>query len=278
MTQLASTQQPWQARLELGFSRNESRTVLSRRRHHGPLVVQRPFYPEQAVCHTYLLHPPGGIVGGDQLEIDIQVATGAHALITTPAATKFYRSAGEVALLSQSLVIEDQATLEWLPQETIYFEQCKVRANTRAELQPSSRFIGWEISSLGRPASGEGFQQGSVFQTLELWLQGTPLLIERNRLLGGDAVLEATWGLKGHSNTATMVCYPATNEQLQIARDALSNLSNGLHGVTLINNVLVCRCLTHQAMHAKALFEKVWQAVRPSLIGRPACAPRIWST
>ncbi|MGB5651682.1 MAG: urease accessory protein UreD, partial [Sedimenticolaceae bacterium] len=89
--------------MRLGFRAGPDSTVLAERQRHGPLAVQRPFYPEGGVCHVYLLHPPGGVVGGDVLGIDVKLAQGAQALITTPGATKFYRSAGALARQTQRI-------------------------------------------------------------------------------------------------------------------------------------------------------------------------------
>ena len=144
----------WLARLDLDFQVHGGRTVLARRRHEGPLRTLRSFHPEGAPCHSYLIHPPGGIVGGDRLEIDIRVGDGAHALITTPAANKFYRSAGATARQVQELRVEAGATLEWLPQEQSLFNAARVDSLTRVALGDSARFLGWEITALGRPASG----------------------------------------------------------------------------------------------------------------------------
>jgi urease accessory protein len=150
----------WQARIELGFARRADRTVLAHKRQLGPLAVQRPFYPEGGPCHTYLLHPPGGIVGGDSLEIEALVGVGAHALVTTPGASKLYRSVGASAHQTQCLRVAGGGTLEWLPQETIFFPGAKARMCTRVDLEPNARFIGWELYSLGRPAVGERFASG----------------------------------------------------------------------------------------------------------------------
>ena len=77
----------WKAQLDLEFSQLDYRSFLSHRRHFGPLQVQKPFYPElNGACHVYILHPPGGMVGGDSINIDINANANSHALITTPAA------------------------------------------------------------------------------------------------------------------------------------------------------------------------------------------------
>jgi urease accessory protein len=204
-------------------------------------------------------------------------------LITTPAANKFYRSGGPRARLDQHLTIEANACLEWLPQEAILFDGSAVHSATRIELNNSSRFIGWEISCLGRPASSESFAHGLFRQRLELYKQDEPLFIERALLQGDHAVLHAAWGLQSFTVTATMITYPANKTLLELARSSLeqhatSNNNMALGSATLIDEVLVCRYLGHHAEHAKNVFTSMWSAIRPALLDREACAPRIWST
>src|SRR5512147_1863763 len=153
--------QSWSARLQLGFEQRAGRTVLAERRHDGPLVVQKPLYPEgDAVCHAIVVHPPAGIAGGDELELHARAGDGAHALLTTPGAGKWYRSAGPWA--SQKLRFEVAGALEWLPQETIVFEGALARLSTQVRLQGDARYLGWEILCLGRTGSGEKFGKGEV--------------------------------------------------------------------------------------------------------------------
>ncbi|WP_455197920.1 urease accessory protein UreD [Kaarinaea lacus] len=265
----------WVARLELGFQSRGDRTVLAHRHHQGPLVVQKPFYPEGDSCHTYLLHPPGGVVGGDQLSIDIAVAQKAHALITTPGSGKLYRSAGPVARIEQQLRVEDQGVLEWLPQDTILFAGCNVDMLTRVDLDQHARFIGWEILCLGRPTSGESFDRGHCRQRVELWRDGLPVVLERNRFKGGDPLLTASWGLQDYPVTATMVATPANKEILEAVRDTVKD--NGF-SATLLDDVLVCRYLGLQGEHARKAFTQAWTVIRPLLLNKPACPPRIWAT
>src|SRR6185369_16165309 len=147
----------WKARLELGFTRESERTVLSRKLHDGPLVVQKPLYPEgSAVCHAIVVHPPGGMAGGDELELTSSVAQGAAALLTTPGATKWYRTAGPQA--SQRIAFDAQGTLEWLPQETIVFDGALAQSALEVDLATDASLVGWEIVCLGRAGSGERFR------------------------------------------------------------------------------------------------------------------------
>ena len=164
----------WKADLQLTFSQASAgirRTVLSKRRFFGPLVVQKPFYPEQDVCHVYLLHPPGGIVGGDNLKISLDLQPSAHSLLTTPGANKFYRSEDYAAGVEQTFDIGADACLEWLPQESIFFNGSNAQIRSRFNLHPTGKLITWEILCFGRPASDESYQRGLINQRLELFLQ-----------------------------------------------------------------------------------------------------------
>ena len=277
----------WLARLELGFEASDGRTRLSRRKHQGPLVVQRPFYPEASgCCHVYLVHPPGGVVGGDDLELDAEVDAGAHALITTPAATKLYRSNGPSATLSQRFVVRAGATLEWLPQETIAFNGSIAVLSTRVELEPGANFIGMEVLCLGRPAAGESFDVGRLQQRLEVRRAGEPLLVERLRLRGNGPELCQAWGLNGHTTLGTLIAVSGLAPELWArrvpelvhrVREAIAPLG-GVGAVTQVAGALVCRFLGDGSSPAHAVLRRAWELIRPELTQTPAVAPRIWAT
>jgi urease accessory protein len=266
----------WQARLELQFQRSGGRTILARRQHVGPLIVQRPFYPEGATCHVYLVHPPGGIVGGDCLSLQVDVEPGAHALLTTPAATRFYRAGPHPrATLTQHLAARDGA-LEWLPQETIVFDGARAHSTTRVDLSGEARFLGWEIACLGRPANGEGFHCGELRQDFLLYRDGEPVLLDRMRLEGNSPALAAGWGLDGNQAMGTLLMTPAGDIDLAALR-ALDGRDTR-HAISIVDDVLVCRALAREAEALRQLFGLMWLPLRESLLGRAAVAPRIWAT
>jgi len=267
----------WLAQLELEFARRHDKTVIASRRHLGPLTIQRPFYPEGEVCHSYVLHPPGGVVGGDQLELTLHLHTQAHALVTTPASTKFYRSSGATAKLTQQFNLAAESILEYLPQDTILFDACKLNSVTRIHLARHARYAGWEILCQGRPASGEKFDSGDCRQSYEIYREGRPLLIERAHLQGGSAMQSAQWGLAGYSVLGTMLITGANAEMLAAARTIATD-EGSLFSATLIEDVLLCRYLGSQGIEARDCFSRVWHSIRPQWCGRRACRPRIWDT
>ncbi len=267
--------QGWQAKLELGFALGNDRTVLAQRRHYGPLMVQRPFYPEGEVCHVYVLHPPGGIVAGDHLSFSVRAGEYSHALITTPAAGKFYRSmGGGQAVQTASIKVAEGAALEWLPQETIIYRGAQLRSAATVELAEGARFIGWEILSLGRPACGESFDAGIADMSWQIYCQNQPLFLER--LLLDARAFAARWGLRGLSACGTLFASPASAESLAAVQQLIGDDIG--RGATLIDKLLVCRALDSRSDRLRGFFEQVWAIMRPDCVQRKACAPRIWAT
>ena len=164
----------WRAHLALHYTRDGERTIALDR-HEGPLRVLQRLYPEgPGICHHVIVHPPGGIVGGDELHVDVRVDAGAHALLTTPGATRFYRSAGARALQQVRLQVGADARLEWLPLETLVYDGALARNRQCFVLGDGAEMIGWDLLALGLPAAGEDFDRGSFAQHLEMpgvWLE-----------------------------------------------------------------------------------------------------------
>lgn len=271
----------WEAALALEFAPRAARTVLTRRAHRGPLQIQRVFHPEaDGTCHAYALHPPGGVVGGDELNIDVTAHPGANCLLTTPAAGKFYRSGGATARQTITLRAHGDAKLEWLPQETLFFDGARVTSNLRIDLDADARFIGWDIACLGRPASGERFTHGAIRQHIELWRAGRPLYLERAAYAADAPVMRAAWGLAGQCVTGTLLC-TTTSElpALEPLREQCAPLAiEGAFAATQLRGVLACRYLGPHTHEARACLQRAWELLRPALLGKAACAPRIWNT
>jgi urease accessory protein len=269
----------WRAHLELCFARRDAGTVLARRGHRGPLVVQKALYPEgRAVCQAIVVHPPGGIAGGDALSLDIEVGAAAHALITTPGASKWYRSAGPLATQRVRLTVGRGGVLEWLPQETIVFDGARAHLCTQVDLEPEACFIGWEVVCLGRTASGERFRSGRLAQMCEIRRQGAPLFGEYAQVEGGSPILEARSGLAGHPVSGVMVATGRDADRALCDRlRALDVGGEALAGVTALPGVTVLRYLGASAHAARAYFISAWEVLRPALCGRDTVLPRIWN-
>ena len=277
----------WLGHLNLEYRRDGDRTI-AHDRHHGPLRVLQRLYPEgPGICHHVLVHPPGGIVGGDVLNMDAHLTAGSHALITTPGATRFYRSAGPLAEQRLCARLEDGARLEWLPLETIAYRGCRAENRMRFELSPQAEMMGWDVLALGLPAAREAFDNpdnatSSFTQQIELpgvWLErGTvhandSLLLDSPLGWAGKRVMATMWFAQGT---------PIERSRAQLLVDEAracidSHQLKALAGCTQAHDeVLVLRVLADRVEPAMELLTRVWACWRQTAWQIPGATPRIW--
>lgn len=267
----------WKAELALEYQRHGDRTVLAKRRHEGPLVVQKALYPEgEQVCHAIVVHPPGGIAGGDELAIDVCIGDRAAALLTTPGAAKWYRSAASWA--TQRLSFEVKGTLEWLPQETIVYNGALARMQAEIRLSGGACYLGWEVLCLGRTGSGERYAAGETALATRVWRDGKLVWNERGEILGGASLLESPAGFAGRPVCGTLLAAAPEIADDVLARCRSLTPDSGEAAVTRLPGVLVARYLGDSSEAAKHFFRRLWGVLRPALLGRDAIEPRIWRT
>lgn len=274
---------PWHASLQLDYTLEGTRTV-ARHAHNGPLRILQSLYPEgDAVCHNVLVHPPGGLVGGDTLDISATVGPGAHGLVTTPGATRFYRSTGERALQRTHLTLAEGARLEWLPLEALCYNACNAENHLTLNLAPGAECMGWDVTALGLPHAGQPFDTGRFVQHIEapgLWLERGVIDAADHRLL------ESPLGLAGQRCMASLffvVGTPLERARRDTALDAAravmdAHALKATAGATSPNGqVLVVRALAPQVEPAMQLLQQVRAAWRAALWQLCAEPPRIWS-
>jgi len=268
--------QGWVANLELGFQVDGRRTVLAERKRYGPLTIQRPFYPEGEVCHVYILHPPGGVVAGDSLHVTVAIDHHAHALITTPGATKFYRSSGNRATLKQTIKVASQGCIEWFPLENIYFPGTIANLDTHIEIAENAIVAAWDIQCFGRPSLAETFDHGEINIGTQLWRKNTPLLIERLKV--DKEYINLSSLLRGSPVNATLIITQAHQQALETSRKHLIADQRNVSGATLVEDILVIRYLGNSTALARQLFTRIWFDLRKEIIGKSPQLPRIWNT
>ena len=274
---------PWHASLQLDYTLEGTRTV-ARHAHNGPLRILQSLYPEgDAVCHNVLVHPPGGLVGGDTLDISATVGPGAHGLVTTPGATRFYRSTGERALQRTHLTLAEGARLEWLPLEALCYNACNAENHLTLNLAPGAECMGWDVTALGLPHAGQPFETGRFVQHIEapgLWLERGVIDAADHRLL------ESPLGLAGQRCMASLFFVtgrPLDRARRDTALDAAravmdAHALKASAGATSPNGqVLVVRALAPQVEPAMQLLQQVRAAWRAALWQLCAEPPRIWS-
>lgn len=283
----AQDESRWPAQLSLTVAKTARGSRLVKKSHAGPLYVQKPFYPEGPnSAHIYLLHPPGGIVSGDHLGITIDLQAQAHGLFTTPGAGRIYKARPDQTPQCQTvqLSVAPNAVLEWLPLETIVFPASNGQLTTQVTIPSdgSGRFIGWEITALGLPASQFPFNSGQLHQSFALYQGTKPLLIETLRLNAKDInLLQGRCGLQSRPVSALMVAGPfsQSSDDFKALITRLREQVAGYDtiGITSKHQFIIIRLLTNNAEHARKTLTQLWQILRPELIGLPATEPRIWA-
>ncbi len=273
----------WSAVLELAYARVGSRTVPTERMHSGPLRVQKALYPEgPGVCQHIIVHPPGGIVGGDTLAIRARADCDSFVQFTTPGATKWYGSAGGQARQSVLISAARGAAIEWFPREAIVFDGAIATVGTVVELEGDAVFIGSDIVCLGRTAASEIYARGSWRQQMHVSRDGAPVFIERARIDGGGDVLKSLVGLNGAPVYGTFYAASQTigDDLLATCREVAAARNEGEDEcvVTRLPGLLVARYRGASTESAHAYFVELWRQIRPALLGRDALLPRIWNT
>jgi urease accessory protein len=273
----------WHATLSLDYSLQAGKTV-AHFRHDGPLRILQSLYPEgDAVCHNVLVHPPGGLVGGDTLDIAVSAASGSHGLITTPGATRFYKSLGETALQRTHIRLEAGARAEWLPMEALCYSGCLAENHLTLDLAPGAELMGWDVTALGLPSAGQPFVEGSFCQHIELpgvWL-------ERARIRANDGLLlDSPLGLAGQRCVATLF-FASGNKLERKRRELALDVAREVIGAhALVNTagatspdaqVVVVRVLAPLVEPAMGLLKQVWKSWRRHFWNQAAPSPRIWS-
>ncbi|MDQ3187097.1 MAG: urease accessory protein UreD [Pseudomonadota bacterium] len=271
------------ARWSLGFAEDGGATRLVDRSHFGPLLVQKPLYPEgRQVCQVVIVHPPGGVVGGDELEIVAKVGESASAQITTPGAAKWYKANGHVSRQDIRLEVSAGGVLEWVPQETIFFDNAHVELDHRAVLEKEASYISCEIFCFGRTASGESFTGGQIRQRTSIHRDGKLIWYEQLRLLGGSPAMQSPLILDNSTVCATLIAVgkAAPAEVLNAVREGAGALADGAghFGVSQLKPVVIARYLGHSSETARRIMLHVWGLLRPAMLGRQPVVPRLWNT
>lgn len=272
-----------QARLSLGFVKDDGATRLVDRNHFGPLLVQKPLYPEgREICQVVIIHPPGGVVGGDELEISARVGASASVQITTPGASKWYKANGHVSRQSISLDVCADGVLEWVPQETIFFDNAHVELDHHVTLEKEASYIGCEILCFGRTASGESVTGGQIRQSTRIHRAGKLIWFDQLRLSGGSAAMKSALMLAGNTVCANLIAVgkgvPAT--VIEAAREGAGDISKGIGhlGISQMKSVITARYLGNSSETARRIMLHVWGLLRPGMLGRAAMVPRMWNT
>jgi urease accessory protein len=267
--------------LSLSFERRGAASVLAGCRFTLPLQVMTPLALETSgpagggtvrPCVVSLLNPTGSVLGGDRLRIDVCAGAGAHALLTTPSATKIHRADGPAAVQEVSLAVASGAVLEWVPDHTIPHVGASFRQRLRAHVAADATLIVVDAFAVGRVARGERFRFRVLDSALRITDDAGWLLHDRFVLAG-----EPAWGGLGFCEGAPYLASIAVvtpgpvEEVARAAADALAGVAGARGGVgRLPRRGVLVRCLAETAPALGDAVRGAWAAVRAALFGAGA--------
>ena len=291
---LGSPPKQWVAHLELRFAHQHvanqanqqpsSRSYLAFKQHHGPLVLQKSLHPEgPEVCHGVVVHPPGGVAGGDALTLSASLESQTRALLTTPGAGKWYKANGQPASQHLAFTLAADSCFEWLPLENILFDGAQVEFSARIDLAADARYAAWDIVCFGRQAQQERWQTGYMHQNLAIYLEQKLIWRETAMLTPQSLSMRSIAGLAANPVNASFVVAAGAvpNHILEACRLIQPNVALDLqakYGVTALPEIFSARYVGKSAQAAKQYFEQLWQILRPWYAGREVVRPRIWNT
>lgn len=270
----------WQGKINLIYEYQEGKTKVKSAYHQAPFKIQSSFYPEgNSICHSVILHTAGGIVGGDILTQNIHLFPHSQVFITNPAATKIYRTSEKKAFQEIIIKLENNTYLEYLPQETIIFNECQYQQKLKVELGDNATWLGLEIIRFGRTARGETFTHGQWLNYTEIWHKDKPLWIDRQSLQGESQLFSDINGLAGKPVVGSLILVSTNNHQNVIGeiRELIdSKFGHLILGVTTLQQGLLCRYHGDCVSDAKISLTAIWQLLRQKYGLNPLFKPRVW--
>jgi urease accessory protein len=267
-----SRRQRAQGRIGLHVERLGARSRHTRVSESGSARVRFP-RPEGDRLDAVLINTGGGICCGDCFDVRVDVGAGAQTVMATPAAEKVYRSDGAAADVSVALSLTSGAEIEWLPQETILFDEARLRRRLSVELSGGAKALLFEAMVFGRSASGEAMRHGLLNDAWRIRRDGRLVYADTLRLSGPVASLLDRPALGGGARAVATCLYAAADAESRIeeARALLAGCGSQC-GASTWNGVLVVRFLAASSSELRLDAVRFLESFR----GRPL--PRVWQS
>lgn len=270
------------AELHLDFLPCGSGTSMRCLQHHPPWKVVRGFPLETGECLAHLNNVSGGIFGGDDLKLSVNLHAGAQAQVTTTGATRVYRprpAAPEARLVAEFQLGPD-ALLEYLPDALIPYRQARVFQRTSFALAEGATLFAWDTVAPGRAASGELFQYERLKIVSAINAAGVPILNDRLLIEPAQHSVRAAacfgeWNYLVSFVVMRVGCTAAQISKLEERLLTVISKADGHWGVTSLpaHGVFV-RGMAGRAAPIPSTLQALWSEARHELCGRPAIAPR----
>ena len=257
--------------LRLGFVRGDGETRLGTLRQAGAARVRFPKPAGGAVPEAVLLNTAGGLTGGDRIDIQVALAPGCEATVTSAAAEKVYRSLGDATEISIDLQLGAGSSCSWLPQPTILFNSSNLDRRTCVTMAADARLLAVEMLIYGRSAMGEDVERGSIRDAWRVKRDDRMVFADTTHVSGAvSTMLDRSATLDGARSSAMLVYIaPDAEQHLDTIRHQVENASSTI-GVSCWNGILLVRAAARNGHE----LQRELQPVITRLSGRPL--PRIW--
>ncbi|WP_426163416.1 urease accessory protein UreD [Sandarakinorhabdus sp. DWP1-3-1] len=232
-----------------------------------------PGEPLQAVSIT----TTGGLTGGDRIRVELAVAAGAAATLTTQAAERLYRVLpGDADIrIETAVTVGAGGWAEWLAQEAILFDATRARRSFDAEVAPTGRLLAVESLVFGRTAMGETLRSGRIHDSWRIRRDGRLVWVDALRLEGDIAAqMAAPFGFGDACSSATLL-YVGTDAEahLELARILVAGCEGG---ATSFDGLLVVRLLSADAAALRRTVMRLVAGLRAAAGGYAAAMPNVW--
>lgn len=266
-------------RLALRFARRGPRTALVRSSFTLPLQVLAPLEMEDGSAYLMLLNPTGGVLGGDRLTTEIVLEPGAHASLSTPSATRVYRTEGLPAVQDTAIRVGEGATLEYFPEHLIPHPGAALRQSLRVEIAAGGRALLWEAMSCGRIARSEGWKFREIVSEVEVRVCGKPTWLSRAKIDPATLAPERSGVTEGYAYNGSLAIFahgftqwPQLITELNRELDAFPEVHGGVS--KLAGDGCLVRLLVHSAIELTGIGAALWAVARALVLELPAFESR----
>lgn len=266
-----------EGRVELRYRQREAISSLAHLYQRGCGRVRFPTVDNAEYPEAVMINTAGGLTGGDHMSYQVTLEAGAGLTISGQAAEKIYRSIGSTAVIEAEMLVAAGAVLEWLPQETILFDNSRLRRMNYVHLEKGSRLLALEATLFGRTAHGETLRSASVRDGWKIWRDGKLLWFDNFVLEGdihGQSQRRAVLG--GAKGMATiLIADDQAESYLEVARK-LCRECDGRAAATCRDELLILRLLAKSGYELRKSLARILNGMRSELAGHPVALPKVW--
>tara|TARA_Y100000813_G_scaffold192564_1_gene170793 strand:- start:4446 stop:5261 length:816 start_codon:yes stop_codon:yes gene_type:complete len=261
----------------ISFESKDEKTYLKDLYQENPVKILFPKKLSNEIITAAFVTTSGGIVGGDKLDIIVKTCKKSEVQLYQQAAEKVYKNHKKPSIINISLTSEEGSWLEWLPQETILFENSNYIKKNSLHVNTNGRLMVGEMLFLGRHAMGEINTKGTIREIWEIFFDDRLIWLDNFYIDDMDYIVKHPAGLNG-ANAFASIVYTSANvlNYIDEARKIIKEFKNIRIGITVIDNVFICKMLSCDQYLLRKYYGIIWAKFRKLFGNYQATLPRLW--